>query len=402
MTAMRKPRIAIDFSSLDHLSIRNGQYRYAVDLVRGLAELQPEAEFTLLGSHPAPVAELHAALETSGWRYLQFMRFAGRAAHYRNHLGLAWAVLRARIDLLHVLHSPVPWLTPRPVVVTIFDLMYELFPEYALAANSRPYRADRWAATHRTRRIISISAATADDLSRRWGIPRARIDVVPLGSSFVRSASLQSENRDSRVRFGELCSGETLLSPYNLEPRKNLGALLKAVAALRHRHPGLRLLLFGRAAVDPAREQQFDRMVTELGLRDAVHLLGPLDDADLAWLYGHTTAFVFPSLYEGFGLPVLEAMASGACVVARNASAMAEIVGEAGALAETADPDALAAAISTLLDAPERRAKLGAAARQRASAFTIQRMARLTYASYCAALGGAHNSAFDERHLESD
>jgi glycosyltransferase involved in cell wall biosynthesis len=161
-------------------------------------------------------------------------------------------------------------------------------------------------------------------------------------------------------------------------------------------------LLFGRAAVDPAREQQFDRMVTELGLRDAVHLLGPLDDADLAWLYGHTTAFVFPSLYEGFGLPVLEAMASGACVVARNASAMAEIVGEAGALAETADPDALAAAISTLLDAPERRAKLGAAARQRASAFTIQRMARLTYASYCAALGGAHNSAFDERHLESD
>lgn len=399
---MGKPRIAIDFSGLDHLSIRNGQYRYAVDLVRGLAELRPEADFILLGSRPAPVAELRQVFETSGWRYLQAARFEGRAAHYRNQLALAWAALRERVGLLHVLHSPVPLLPPCPLVVTIFDLMYELFPEYAHAVKSRPYRIDRWAVTHRARRVISISATTADDLSRLWKIRRARIDVVPLGSSFVTSASLHCETRDSRTRFGELCSGETLLSPYNLEPRKNLAALLRAMAALRHKYPKLRLLLFGRAAVDPAREQQFDRSVTELGLRDAVHLLGPLDDTDLAWLYGHTTAFVFPSLYEGFGLPVLEAMASGACVVVRNASAMAEIAGEAGAPVETADPDALAATISALLDAPERRSQLSAAARQRAAAFTIERMARLTYASYLAALGGTHNSNFDRHDIEPD
>ncbi|HVB79346.1 MAG TPA: glycosyltransferase family 1 protein [Candidatus Binataceae bacterium] len=397
---MEKALIAIDFSGLDHLSIRNGQYRYAVDLVRGLAELKPKADFILLGSGPAPVAELHDVFETSGWRYLQATRFDGRAAHYRNQLALAWTALRERVDLLHVLHSPVPMLAPCPLVVTIFDLMYELFPEYAQAANSRPYRSDRWVVTHRARRILSISAATANDLDRLWGIRRARIDVVPLGSSFVTSASPHCENRNSRTRFGELCSGEALLSPYNLEPRKNLGALLKAVTALRHRRPKLRLLLFGRAAVDAEREQRFDRSVAELGLRDAVHLLGPLDDTDLAWLYGHTTAFVFPSLYEGFGLPVLEAMASGGCVVARNASAMAEIVGEAGALVETADPDALAATISALLDAPERRAQFGAAARQRAAAFTIERMARQTYASYCAALGVARNSDFDGHDVE--
>ena len=402
MTPMGKPRIAIDFSSLDHLSIRNGQYRYAVDLVRGLAELQPEAEFMLLGSRPAPVAEVQTVFETSGWRYLQVARFDGRAAHYRNQLALAWPALRERVDLLHVLHSPVPLLAPCPLVVTIFDLMYELFPEYMQAASSRPYRADRCAVRHRARRIISISATTADDLRRLWGIRRARIDVVPLGSSFVRSPNLHCENRDSRTRFDELCSGETLLSPYNLEPRKNLGALLKVVATLRHKYRKLRLLLFGRAAVDPTREQQFDRSVAELGLRDAVHLLGLLDDTDLAWLYGHTTLFVFPSLYEGFGLPVLEAMASGACVVVRNASAMAEIAGEAGALVETADPDALAATISALLDAPERRAQLGAAARQRAAAFTIERMAQLTYASYWAALSGARNSDFDEHDIEPD
>jgi glycosyltransferase involved in cell wall biosynthesis len=149
----------------------------------------------------------------------------------------------------------------------------------------------------------------------------------------------------------------------------------------------LRLLLFGRAAVNPAREQQFDRSVTELGLRDVVHLLGLLDDADLAWLYRHTTAFVFPSLYEGFGLPVLEAMASGACVVAHNASAMAEVVENTGALVDAADPDALATAVSALLEAPEQRARFAAAARQRAAAFTVERMARQTLASYYAALG---------------
>ncbi len=337
MTLMGKPRIGIDFSSLDHLSIRNGQYRYAVDLVRGLAELKPEADFILLGSHSAPVAEVQGVFERPGWRYLQFKRFEGRGSLYRNQVALAWIALRERTDLLHVLHSPVPLLAPCPLVVTIFDLMYELFPEYADAVKSRPYRIDRWAVTRRARRVISISATTSDDLVRRWGIQRARIDVVPLGSSFVASAHSRSENRDNRDRFGELCSGETLLSPYNLEPRKNLAGLLKAVAILHGQRPRLRLLLFGRAAVNPAREQEFDRTVAELGLRDAIHLLGLVDDADLAWLYGHTTMFVFPSLYEGFGLPVVEAMASGACVVVRNASAMADIVGEAGAQVETAD-----------------------------------------------------------------
>ena len=400
MTPMAKPRIAIDFSGLDHLSIRNGQYRYAVDLVEGLAGLHLEAEFIVLGSRPLPVAELQALFETPGWRYLESVRHDGRAAYYRNQLGLAWTALREGVDLLHVLHSPVPVFAPCPMVVTIFDLMYELFPEYAQAARSRSYRIDRWAVTHRARRLISISATTADDLDRLWGIRRTRIDVVPLGSRFVTSTNLHGGNRDRRTRFGELRSGETLLSPYNLEPRKNLEALLKAVAALRREYPQLRLLLFGRAAVDSAREQQFDRSVAELGLHDAVHLLGPLDDTDLAWLYGHTTAFIFPSLYEGFGLPVLEAMASGACVVVRNASAMAEIVGATGVLVETADSDALAAAVAALLDAPERRAQLGAAARQRAAAFTIERMARLTYASYCATLGGARTSPFDGHGIE--
>ena len=144
------------------------------------------------------------------------------------------------------------------------------------------------------------------------------------------------------------------------------GTLIEAVAILRRQYPRLQLLLFGHGGVDIGREEQFSGNLAQFGLSDAVRLLGPIDDSDLAWLYAHTTAFVFPSLYEGFGLPVLEAMASGACVVARNASAMAEITGAAAALIETREPAALAATISALLDAPDQRAHRRGEARTRA------------------------------------
>src|SRR5207245_306468 len=114
---------------------------------------------------------------------------------------------------------------------------------------------------------------------------------------------------------------------------------------------------------------------------------GLVDDGVLAALYRRATIFAFPSLYEGFGLPVLEAMAQGCCVVARNASAMAEIVGDTGALVETREPGALGACMAALLDDPARRLALGAAARTRAASFTIERMARETWRSYARALG---------------
>jgi len=157
---------------------------------------------------------------------------------------------------------------------------------------------------------------------------------------------------------------------------------------LRERYPALKLLLFGRAAVTPEREAEFQRTVRELNLDNVIERTGFIEDANLQQVYRMGDVFVFPSFYEGFGLPVLEAMASGACVVARSASAMAEIVGEAGVLVETKNADLLAAAIASLLEDPRRRRQLGEAARQRARGFSTRRMASLTYASYRAALEG--------------
>jgi glycosyltransferase involved in cell wall biosynthesis len=141
-------------------------------------------------------------------------------------------------------------------------------------------------------------------------------------------------------------------------------------------------VLFGRAGVSDERELEFERIAGELGIRDDVLLTGVVSEHSLRELYHRAVIFVFPSLYEGFGYPVLEAMAAGACVVVRPASSMAEVLGDAGAYVETSDPAALASLLETLLAETSRRRLLGEAALTRAAMFTSERMARETMNVY--------------------
>jgi len=372
-------RIAIDATAFDAANPGSGQYRYAVDLIRGLRRLGSADAFLVVGSREEPPPELRAVFDGAAWRYRQFVPTRGRGAMYRDQARWALLLLKERIDLLHALHTFVPVLAPTPVVVTVYDLMFELFPEYAQAVRSRPWRLFRWAVRRRVRRVIAISEATASDLRRLWGVEAARIEVVLLGSD-LSSGAARDRGRLSR-------RSALIVSPYNLEPRKNLGALLRAFALLRRETPDVRLTLFGRAAVTPEREAAFTRDLASLGLAGAVTITGSLESADLAALYARAALLVFPSLYEGFGLPLLEAMGAGACVVAVDASAMAEVVGDAGVLVESGGPEALAAAIQGLLRDPERCADLSARARMRAASFTVGRMAEHTHAVYRRILG---------------
>ncbi len=311
-------------------------------------------------------------------------RSGRRGEAYLAHARYAWALRRESVDVLHAPHTFVPFFPGCRVVVTIYDLMSELFPEYRERVESRPYRMFRHAVRTGRGPVIAISRTTAGDLERVWGLASSRIHVVYLGArsdepELPASGASQPAALDrSGTPF--------LLSPYNLEPRKNLRALLTAFSRVRRAHPSLRLVLFGRAAVTPEREREFQTHLAELRLERAVELTGLVPDGQLQRLYRGAALFVFPSLYEGFGLPVLEAMAAGACVVARNQSAMAEVMGGAGAQVETADPDALADVMTTLLDDTARRTALGAAARARARTFTLARMARETLGVYTAAL----------------
>ena len=279
-----------------------------------------------------------------------------------------------------------PLLAPCPLVVTQHDMMFELFAEYAEAVRSRPYRLTRWAIRHRARRIVCISETTAADISRLWGMPCERLDVIPHGTEFTDPAIEHDAALELPPALAAPGSGPVLVSPYNLEPRKNLTSLIEAFGQLKGIEPAARLVLFGRAAVTPDREGAFADQVARAGVADRLVLTGVLSDAQLAWLYRRATLFVFPSLYEGFGLPVLEAMAAGACVVVRGVSAMAEVVGAAGVTTETSDPAQLAETMAELLRSPDRRAELGKAARRRAAAFTVERMARQTVQTYAKAL----------------
>jgi glycosyltransferase involved in cell wall biosynthesis len=365
----------IDPGGLDLVTPRGGQFRYVVDLVHGLCDLRPPASFVVLGGTPRPIPELAAVFATDQprWRYVPFVRPTGRGAMYREQVRLTAALLGARADLYHSLHTVIPVVAPCPVVTTVLDLMFELFPEYAGAVRSRPYRLYRWAVRHRARRAICISRATAADAARLWRLRPERLDVVHLGTTFLDGGATAAVP-------GVAAADRVVLSTYNLEPRKNLAGLLRAFALLRP--PGTRLVLYGRAAVTAEREREYDALVEQLGLGAAVLRTGYLTEEQLGWLYRRAEVFVFPSLYEGFGYPVLEAMAAGACVVARRASAMAEVVGPDGVLVETADPAELAAALDRLLADPAERDRLRRQAVARAGHFTVRRMAEQTWRTY--------------------
>ena len=369
---MKLPRVALDFRWLDALCLCNGQHRYAVDLIRGLHEVRPELQFVVLGSRPLAVPEIADVFsDFDRWQYQSVPRFIGTGALYREHARYQWLLRRLKIDLLHALHSFVPVFPPVPVVETVYDMMLELFPEYRQIVRSRDYRLHRWAFRKFAARAIAISNTTASDLERQWGFPRERTDVVYLGGE-----------PSSPVKKSIAEEVPMILAPYNLEPRKNLRSLLQGAAKLKGTGCKFRLVLFGRAAVNEDRERQFGATIAQLGLESCTELTGRIADRGLLKLYRTASVFVFPSVYEGFGLPVLEAMSAGACVVAHNESAMAEVLGDAGWLVDMRSADAISGALAAAMHCPA----MGERAAVRARQFSRERMAKETVVVYGKAL----------------
>lgn len=386
--------LAIDWG-MDGYSVANGQHRYAVDLLRSLAAIRAADRVTVFGTRPEPpahVASLFAA--GTGWHWRHKPLATRRGADWVNQWRGFRAHRRDRPDVLHTIDAPVPFFPPCPVVATVYDLMAELFPaDYPFTAG-RGYRRWRWLHRRRVTRYLAISHTTAADLVRLWNVPADRIDVVHLGVSGFPPADFEGTwEKTLAARLPELAGVRFVLSPYNLEPRKNLAALLTAFRAVRDRFPDVKLVLFGKAAWSAEREAMYDARVAQLSLPPAIVRTGFVTDVELAALYRAAEVFAFPALYEGFGLPLVEAMACGGCVLGRNASAMAEVVGDAGLLVETQDPAALAAGLTRLLGDDAERARLRAAGRLRAAAFTPERMARETASVYRRVTGGSPECA---------
>jgi len=287
---------------------------------------------------------------------------------------------RAKVDLVHSLASTAPLWGRFRRVVTVHDLIYARFPEAHAGLREKGMRVLVPSAVRRSHRVIADSLSTRDDLIDLLGLPAGRIDVVPLGLGAVRRAEALAEE-DVRERL-RLQGRRVVLSLSAKRPHKNLLALISALARIPAEHRPVLVL----AGYPTEHERQLRACAQTLGLDDDVRFPGWLSDAEVEGLWAIADAFVFPSLYEGFGLPVLEAMARGVPVACSNVTSLPEVAGEAALLFDPHDETAIAEALERLLRDRALTERLIAAGRVRVREFTWERTARATIDSYKRAL----------------
>jgi glycosyltransferase involved in cell wall biosynthesis len=276
--------------------------------------------------------------------------------------------LAAGCDLIHSLASTSPLVSRVPRITTIHDLNYMLVPEAHFGLRALGMRALVPASARRSHRLLVDAESTKRDLAEHLGTPAAKVDVAPLGVTPTPIAPA----RDVRERFG-LGDGPVLLSVSAKRPHKNLMRLLEAVSLLDSKPV---LVLPGYPT---PHEGELKARAAYLGVRAVFPAW--VSAEELEGLYAEAAAFVFPSLAEGFGLPVLEAMARGVPVACSDASSLPEVAGDAALLFDPLDPRAIANAIAKLLD-PTVAARLRDAGRARVHKFTWERCAELTVAAY--------------------
>jgi len=340
----------------------------ARELIPALVASAPELDFTAFVGReagPGPWGQLIASVTVPVRASKRVEWVAGE------QVLLPGLAARAGIDLLHSLASTAPAWGPFRRVVTVHDLIYARYPEAHAGLRALGMRALVPLAVRRSDRVIADSASTSQDLVDLLGTDAGKIDVVPLGLGTVARARPAPEDAVRR-RLG-LGDRQVLLSLSAKRPHKNLAALLEAMALLEER-PVLVL-----AGYPTAYEEELRQRARDLGLEDDVRWPGWLDPAELEGLWALAEGFVFPSLYEGFGLPVLEAMARGVPVACSNAASIPEVAGNAALVFDPRDPRAIATALIRL---PAEAERLRAAGLERAREFTWERAARATIASY--------------------
>jgi glycosyltransferase involved in cell wall biosynthesis len=357
--------IGID-ASRTVLARRTGTERYSQEIIPALIAAAPVDRFVLYFNQPPPLGLLPHS-ERVRWRVIPAPRL--------------WTVGRLSLemaarppDVLFVPSHSLPPVTPRATVATIHDLGYLHFPgEHPAPTRLLRRLANRWSARRATR-VVAISGATRDDLVRYDGVPADRISVVHHGH-----ASWFKPVRDPALVEAVLARHQ-LDRPYflfvgTLQPRKNLERLLAAFDTVAADHPDLLLALVGAAGWQPERLQH---ALASVRARDRVRQLGYVDDADLPPLLSGSLGLAFPSLYEGFGLPALEAMACAAPVLTSNTSSLPEVVGDAALLVDPLDVAAIADGLRRLADDPDLRRDLGERGLVRSAGFTWERAAQET------------------------
>jgi glycosyltransferase involved in cell wall biosynthesis len=366
-------RIAIDAHSVG--TKLAGNESYAVNLIEALAQIDSTNDYTIYVTTNEARNRFH-----NRWPNFKVRSTLPHTPLIRIPLTLSAELRRNPVDVLHVQFTAPPF-CPCPVVVSIHDLSFEHLPETFKRRSRTQLRLTVRHSARRAARILSLSEHGRRDLIETYGISADRIDAIPLAAP--DHFGPVSETRElQRVRHIYGIHGEYILAVGSIQPRKNLARLIKAYASLRgdgsaDKLP--KLVLVGKCA------WLYDETLSTLdqtGVREAVVLTGYVPEADLPALYSGALCFVYPSYFEGFGLPPLEAMKCGAPVIVGNRTSLPEVVGDAALQVDPFDVDAIAAAIKRLLNDGPLRNELSRKGMERASAFSWRETARRTLKVY--------------------
>lgn len=364
------PHIALNALLLDgRASYRSaGIHQYMLNVLQQLPRADADLRLTAFVQPEAP--EFPGPI-----RRVAVAGVSGRAARIRwEQLRLPGALRALKPDLIHGMAFALPLMAHGPAVVTVYDLSFRVLPKVFPIAQRLYLTAITAASCRRARRVLTISKATRDDLIRLLAVPAERIDIAYPGVDARFQPLAAGAVAEFRARQG--LPERFLLYLGTLEPRKNLVSLVRAFARLRD--PSLHLVLAG------AKGWWYDTLLREieaLGLRDVVHLPGFVPGDELPLWYNAADCFVYPSAFEGFGLPVLEALACGRPTVTSNTSSLPEAGGDV-ALAVAPDSVEDMAAALRAARTPEAAERARALGPTHAAAFTWARTAASTAQSY--------------------
>ncbi len=377
-------RFSVDAHSVGcHLT---GNEVYIRNLLHEFARIDRSNQFIAYVAKPAAPASLPGRIET---------RWVSENPYRRLAVDLPSHMRRDRPDLLHVQYTG-PLFTNVPLVVSVHDVSFLEYPQYFTRFRATQLKFTVRKTVERAAAILTPSEFSRTAILRHYRLDEEKVVVVHNATSaefrpIDRQVALGAVERKFGIR------GPFVLMVGDLQPRKNHLGLLQAFEELLRAHPQLphRLVFVGK---ETWYSKDLHRAVAKSSIAERVDFTGFVEDADLVQFYGACDLFVFPSFYEGFGLPILEAMACGRAVVSSNTSALPEVADGAGILFDPASCEQMTRALRDVLVDPELRARLERLGSQRAAAFSWERAAARTLEVY-SRVAGATRAASSKRKV---